>query len=93
MEKQGIPVNRMLQLEKSGLVLTQITPEKGYLIRLDEIESLDPAKMVEKMNELKKSIEQEQISLLSEGFVASLYRNATINVNESVLNLYREYSL
>lgn len=93
LEKRGIPVSRLLQLEKIGHVVTHQADKKGYVIQLDEIESFDEADFLSKRAAILTSLEQEQVSVLIDGFIASLYRNATIETNESVINFYQEYSI
>ncbi len=85
LKEKGIPVDQMLQLEKSGSFLTHQSDENGYVIRLDEISPLDQQEIEAKGVETAQNFEQERIQQYLEGFVASLYRNATIETNESVV--------
>lgn len=86
-KKKGFPVEKMLQMEKSGSFLTHIDDQRGFLIRLDEIEPLEPLKDERGQALLAPKLEQERLQQYMEGFVASLYRNATIETNESVITL------
>jgi PPIC-type PPIASE domain. len=89
LKKKGIPVDQMLQLEKSGSILTSQSGDNGYVIRLDEITPLESEEMGAKGEELVQNFKQERTQQYLEGFVASLYRNATIETNESVVT-YQE---
>ncbi len=87
LRKKGFPLAKMLQIEKSGGVITEVVDNQGYLIRLDEIEQLNTKELKEKTDKMTQSFEQERRQQYLEGFVASLYRNATIETNESVITL------
>ena len=87
LKKKELPADKMLQMEKVGNVMTHTGPEGGFLIRLDEIEQFDAQKFKEKKEEVAQALEAERTSQYLEGFVASLYRNATIETNESVITL------
>jgi hypothetical protein len=54
------------------------------LIRLDEIEATQQAEFQQAFTDLYTELNAERSHILSEGFVASLYRNATIDTNESL---------
>jgi peptidyl-prolyl cis-trans isomerase D len=88
LEKRGISVERILQLEKIGSVSLHVGERDGYLVRLDAIESFDEALFLTQKENIENKLYSEQARLILEGFVASLYRNATISVNESIMNLY-----
>ncbi len=85
LQKQGIPVEKMLQLEKPSSVITSISDTHGYLIRLDEISDLDEERYSKEKADFTESFSQERIRQYMEGFVASLHRNATIETNELLL--------
>ncbi len=85
LKKQGLPVYKMLQIENIGGVLEQLNDSAGYLIRLDEVASFDQEKYREKKPDLAEQLEQVQKDLIFKGFVASLYRNATIETNKEIL--------
>lgn len=86
-KNKGLPIEEMLQMEKIGSVLTHQDDQKGFVVRLDEIEPLDPQKFDEKGSETARSLEQQRMQQYQEGFVASLHRNAKIETNESVITL------
>jgi peptidyl-prolyl cis-trans isomerase D len=93
LETRGIPTDRIIQLEKIGQRVMGSSPKHGFLIQLDSTEAINEEDFKESVTKIKRRLEQERVSLLIEGFIASLYRNAKLNVNESVLNLYKEYSI
>lgn len=93
LEKRGISAEKILQLEKIGSISLHMGEQNGYLVRLDALEPFNEELFLTNKNKLEKNLYSEQTNLILEGFVASLYRNATISVNESIMNLYQEYSI
>ncbi len=85
LKKQGLPIYKMLQIENIGGLLEQLDDSAGYLIRLDEVASFDQGLYSEKKPDLIGQLEQVQKDLIFKGFVASLYRNATIETNKEIL--------
>lgn len=85
--QKGIDISQMFQLENIGSVYVQQKGDKGFVIRLDEIAPFDQTLFQEKKKELFADLEQQNKSLLMAGFVASLYRNAKINKNESQIRI------
>ncbi len=85
LQKKGVPTSQMLPMEKVGMVLTHQGKRDGYLVRIDELEAFDAEQFNAKKKELEQALATERMRLLEEGFVASLYRNATIERNESIL--------
>ena len=84
-EKRGWPVNVMLKLDHTGAVLAHETTGDGFLIRLDDLEPFDEEQFIAARTEIKDKLEGMRTRLYLEGFVASLYRNATIETNESII--------
>ena len=93
LEKRGVPVTSMLELEKVDLVLAHETDHDAYLIHLDEIEPFDKEDFDSTLDEVKRKLYGMRTRLHMEGFVASLYRNATIETNESIIMPDEEYSV
>ena len=93
LEKRGISAEKILQLEKVGSVSLHMGERNGYLVRLNSLEPFDESLFLTSKDTLENNLYAEQANLILEGFVASLYRNATISVNESIMNLYQEYSI
>jgi len=90
---KNLPAQKMLQIEKEGVAIVYKNDSSGYFIRLDEIEPFDKDEFEMKKTEISNAINRENKQLLSNGFVASLYRNATIETNEKIINLGEEYSV
>ena len=86
LEKRSITPERVLGMSRPGALIAAASQEDGYLIRLDEIEERDEAFFESKKREVQSELERERMGLFIEGFVASLYRNATIETNDVLLN-------
>ncbi len=76
--KKGIPVASMLALTTAGSLMTAQEDDHGYVIQLEEVMPLDSALIDQKKRETRGSLMQEKKELLYRGYIASLYRNATI---------------
>ncbi len=87
LEKKGVPVNAMLQLEKVGSVIVHMADDAGLLIRYDESAPLSGEDSEKKKIEMGQQFQEERMRQYQEGFIASLYRNATIETNESLVTL------
>ncbi len=87
LKKKGIPVTKMLQMEKVGAILTDSDSETGFVVIVDEIEPFNQQQFNEKEGEISRALQQERTQQYLEGFVASLHRNAKIETNESIITL------
>ncbi len=87
LKKKGVPVAQMLQMEKVGALMRDVTDGHGFVIRLDTVKPVEQEQLAEKKDEITGAFKQERGGQYLEGFVASLYRNATIETNESVITL------
>lgn len=87
LQKQGIPVYQMLQMEKIGAVMVHADKDAGYIITLSNAKPIDLDEFNAKKEELRAQLESERIQQLSAGFVASLYRNATIETSEMLTQM------
>jgi peptidyl-prolyl cis-trans isomerase D len=85
LQKRDIPVAAMLQMEKTGSGMIFEGDSAGFIIRLDEIEQVNQADFKAKEASLRATLEQERGTSLVVGFVASLARNARIEINESLM--------
>jgi parvulin-like peptidyl-prolyl isomerase len=85
--KKGINLGAMFQIENKGGINTYQAQDKGFIIRLDDIASFDQALFDQKKGALLGELEQDKKGLTMAGFVASLYRNAKINKNESLIRI------
>lgn len=83
--KKGYDLGRMFQIENIGGLAVYQNNGNAYIIRLDEVAPFDAKLYEQKKNDLKTSLSQQKKSLTMAGFVASLYRNAKINKNESLI--------
>lgn len=81
--KKGFDLGRMFQLENIGGVATYERNGTGYIIRLDDVAPFDQTLYEKKKDELRNTLLHQKKSLTMAGFVASLYRNAKINRNET----------
>lgn len=93
LKKRGVPVQLFSALEKvSGRA--SVENEKGvYLVILDAIEPVSQDVFVQKENILERQLVPSYTNMMMNGFVASLYRNATIKTNESLLHAEEDYSV
>lgn len=87
LKSDGFPIDQMLQMEKTGSLVAVTNDQGGFIGRLDEIEPINIDTFKDKRDEVAQALKQERMTQYLEGFVASLYRNATIETNESVITL------
>jgi len=87
LEKRGIPVQKMLQIEKIGGVVTAAGERDGFVAKLESILANQSALSdTAKKAEFLRSLQTQEESFLAQGLVASLYRNATITTNNQLLS-------
>lgn len=79
--KEGLPSYEMLQIEKAGMITTALNSDHGYVIRLDEVAPLKKEEFEAKQQTLSDQLNRSRMMVITQGFVASLHRNATINLN------------
>lgn len=85
LEKRGVPVQEMLHIEKIGGVTFAVGEQDGFVAKLESIGSSESALTdAAKRTELSQSLQAQEESLLAQGLVASLYRNATITTNNQL---------
>ena len=87
LKKKELPVDRMLQMEKTGALITGTGSDRGFVVRLDSIEPLDEQQNQAKLGSEEQPFEDRRMGQYLQGFVDSLYRNATIETNESIITL------
>jgi hypothetical protein len=90
LKKKNVPVDLFSALDCVGSVAHIIHENNAYIVRLDAMEPFDENMFQQKQQELRKKIERKVSAYFVEGFVASLYRNATIKTSESMENTARE---
>lgn len=84
LQEQHFPLSKMLQIENVGGVVTEEHEGNGYIVRLDEISPLHEQDFELHKKDLIAQIGRENEQTVDAGFVASLYRHATIKQNESL---------
>lgn len=84
--KEGLPTNRLLELEEKGDRITVTTPQDGYMVELVEFGPFDENFFKEKKSDLAKSLEREETGRVTLDFIASLEKNAKIKTNKSFFN-------
>lgn len=77
----GLPIERMLQIEKTGMTEAALDDGNGYIIRLDEVTVPKKDSLEAKQQVLTERVGRARTMLVTQGFVDSLHRNATINLN------------
>ena len=92
--KEGLPISHMFDLEQVGAVIEfhgLKGSHDGYLIRLDDLKVLDKKELEAKRNDVFLDLYQEDQTLLSESFIASLFRNAKIELNRTFMTQREEF--
>jgi parvulin-like peptidyl-prolyl isomerase len=74
-------------LDWEGAVVAAFSPKKGIVIRLDEIEEVKENELQEKKPEILKMVFERNNAVFSQAFIASLFRTATIKLNDSISRL------
>lgn len=89
LQKAKLPVSQLLELEKEGSVIVHKSKDIAFVCMLDEVQPQDfPLKDQEIQEE-----SQAKKMLTMEGLVASLYRNAKIETNDTIIVASEEYSI
>jgi len=87
LKKKELPVDQMLQMEKVGALIASRGLDRGFVVRLDTIEPLGEQEYQAKLGTDEQSFEDRRMGQYLQGFVDSLYRNANIETNESIITL------
>ena len=87
LQKKGVDLGQIFQIENKGGMVTYQNNNNGYAIRLEEVAPMDQVLFEEKKKTLRAELQGEKNSVATAGFVASLYRNAKINKNESLIRI------
>lgn len=85
LKDRGLPVENLFQLEKVGMITQSMDNRNGHLIRLEEVSPFNEADFQNQIARIHQQVLGELRQLWSQSYVASLYRSATINVNENRL--------
>lgn len=88
-----MPIEKMLQLGKKGSVGVGANDNKGFLFFVSDAAPIDKETNKDKQLTAVAQVNYERKALFIEGFVASLSGNATIETNNSILNLSEKHSI
>lgn len=81
----GATFARLEALTVPGSFVAHNAADKAYLVRLDQVSAFDEAQFKEHQAEFMPHMISMQKRLLEQAFVASLFKNATIKVNEQLV--------
>lgn len=84
LEDKKIPVNRAMMLVESQAVVEEITPERGYLIVLTQIEPFNETDFEKKKGELRAYMSSQEVPLVSQSFKDYVRSKAQVKVNEEL---------
>lgn len=91
--QSGIPVSTFESLHELNNETVVVHDSAGYLIRVSQAEPFSQERFDAHKNIIAHAIYEEQKQLVQRGYIASLYRNATIKITESLLTIKDENSL
>lgn len=83
--KKGFNLGKAFQIENIGGLITYENNGEGFIIRLDEIAPFDQTLFETKKKDIRTELERQTEAVMMTSVVASLYRNAKINKNESLI--------
>lgn len=86
LSKQGYPQG-FINLDWEGAVLSSLNADGAVVLRLDEIEKIDTKLYEEQKGKLYKRAFDRIHQRFASSYIASLYRNATIKVNDQLSQL------
>lgn len=75
------------KMEKVGSTVLKITNDSGIVLKVNALKEFDIADFELKKESLAQEVERTRKRLTEQGFVASLYRNAKIETNDSIVTL------
>jgi|GEM_PF-3665985 len=84
LKKRGLPVARMLRMTHIGDFMDAFTADYAYAIRLEAVEPVNEESFLAKKEDLLKGLLTQKAQRISQSFVASLQKNATIVINKTV---------
>lgn len=85
LRKKSVNIDQIFQFENVGQAAVFEHDGNGYVVRLDAIKPYDETQFNEQKERIRDELDKEQNQLVTAGFIASLYRNATIVKNETQL--------
>ncbi|OGB97102.1 hypothetical protein A3F06_04230 [candidate division TM6 bacterium RIFCSPHIGHO2_12_FULL_36_22] len=86
LKKDKFPISSLMNIAHKDKIRKDITADMGFLSVLLEVEPLKGDQNKEKELELGQSLRQQQEALIKQAFIASLLQNATIKVNNKLIN-------
>ncbi len=86
-QDKGLSAEKMFQLVKRGSSLTSLEGNKGLVYYLIDSIAGEQSVSEQEQKELVKEVKGQRNRLFAQGFIASLLRNATIDINKSLFNL------
>ncbi|MFA6065957.1 MAG: SurA N-terminal domain-containing protein [Candidatus Babeliaceae bacterium] len=84
LEKRNLPLERMVNMINVGATIDHVTSEYGYLIQLKNI-NYNMAVFPEFIAQKRRALFNDYAGIILESLVASLYKNGTININQSIV--------
>ncbi len=90
---KGVPVSVFDSITNEGHSTTIMHENNGYFISVGQVEPFKQESFDAHKDKIKALLYDEQKKIVQKGFIASLYRNATINLTKSLLNIQDENSL
>jgi len=93
LEQRGLPIAKMMELDSIGMILDEQSNGDGYLVHLDDLLVPQKEQNNSQWDRARDRVERSRMNLYTEAFVASLYRSAKIEVNESVIIADEEHSI
>lgn len=90
-KKENLPVAQMLKLQKEDSVIDYLGEQNGYLIKLMAVEPFDSANFDRKKDSIKEELYKRNKAEFDASFVASLQKNAKININNKVTKKQLKY--
>lgn len=81
-----LPIRRMMGMTRVGSCIKEQEEEKGYVIRVSKLDSVDMASFKAEAAQAQKELFDEETSYLGAAFIASLQKNVTINMNNSLIS-------
>lgn len=93
LRSKGLDPRALLEMEKIGSFTVQNNGFDRYLIRLDEITEDEQEVTQETITQNNKQVKGQQNNAFVGSFIASLYRDATIDINNAVTMFEEENSI
>jgi parvulin-like peptidyl-prolyl isomerase len=82
LENKGIPVKKLFFLPDAKSIAIALKHDDGFVAKIEATEPFDEVLFEDKRSEIMQKMYQEKKELEKRGFLASLYRNATIKTSE-----------